>query len=134
MVGMLIKSGDAAFDFVYRGGGGEPLFQGFNLSVKAGEHVYLLDLDLASMGPAELDVGNYLAHLDEYGIRFPSDKDRCSELGKHFLEGYLARSEKGCERSIEIWRKLALARHIAISTRISDRSHTTRDLLDTMLA
>ena len=106
----------------------------FDQVLVSNEHVYLLDLDLASMGPAELDVGNYLAHLDEFGIRFPSDKDRCKELGNHFLEGYLARSEKGCERSIEIWRKLALARHIAISTRISDRSHTTRDLLDTMLA
>lgn len=88
----------------------------------------------ASIGPAELGVGNYLAHLDEYGIRCQSAKDRWRELGEYFLEGYLARSERGCERSIEIWRKLALARHISIGSRISDRSHATHDLLDTMLA
>ena len=93
------------------------------------EHVYFLDLDLAAMGPAELDVGNYLAHLDEYGIRHPVEEANCRAMAEAFLSGYLARSTSICIRSIAIWRHLSLARHIAISARIEGRAHTTLPLL-----
>lgn len=97
------------------------------------KHVYLLDLDMAAMGPPELDVGNYLAHLDEYSIRFPSEEASCQKAAEAFLERYLERSTSACIRSVRIWRHLSLARHIALSARIDGRSHTTLPLIERVL-
>ncbi|MDX1927825.1 MAG: aminoglycoside phosphotransferase family protein [Pirellulaceae bacterium] len=104
----------------------------FDQVLVSGKHVYLLDLDLAAMGPAELDVGNYLAHLDEYAMRQPHSATSCHKLAEAFLSGYIARSSSVCMPAIATWRHLSLARHIALSARITGRSHTTLPLLDSM--
>ncbi len=98
------------------------------------EYVYLLDLDLAAMGPPELDIGNYLAHLDEYGVRHPGEAETCEEAAEAFLAGYKERSLSFCIRAVEIWRYLALARHVSISARMEGRSHTTLPLIARLIA
>ncbi len=96
------------------------------------EGIAMLDLDLATMGPPELDVGNYLAHLDEYAVRFPASSADSEKASQHFLEGYLEGSRVDT-KEVECWRYLSLARHIAISQRIRHRCHTTRQLIDRLL-
>ncbi len=96
------------------------------------EGIAMLDLDLATMGPPELDVGNYLAHLDEYAVRFPERNADSEKASQHFLEGYLEGSRVDV-KEVECWRYLSFARHIAISQRIGNRHHTTRRLIDRLL-
>jgi aminoglycoside phosphotransferase (APT) family kinase protein len=92
--------------------------------------IALLDLDLAAMGPAELDVGNYLAHLEEYGTREPLQRDFCRRACEEFLAGYFSRRPWTCQKNIEIWQALSFARLAAISQRISSRRESTDMLLE----
>ncbi|MEZ6129241.1 MAG: phosphotransferase [Planctomycetaceae bacterium] len=97
-----------------------------------GSQISLLDLDLVSMGPAELDVGNYIAHLFEFGIRFPQAADYCGQAADNFLNAYVDCTCGAQQDSITVWTVLALARHIWISTLFHDRRQTTPQLLDTL--
>lgn len=54
--------------------------------VLLGERVGLIDLDDAALGPAELDVGNLLAHLDLLELRSGLDFGRAKEA---LLAGYV---------------------------------------------
>ncbi len=89
----------------------------------------LLDLDLASMGPPELDVGNYLAHLDEFGLR-NNIAQECARASDAFLSGYVANRPWLQAANVSIWRLLSLARLVAISQRITARAPRTSSLLD----
>ncbi len=94
----------------------------------SGSSIYLLDFDLAAMGDPALDVGNFLAHLDELGLR--KGNIRLFEKEQQtFLESYLIRGTAR-RSSIEVYRLLTLARHIYISTLFPDREATTHELLN----
>ncbi len=96
--------------------------------------IALVDFDTAAMGPAELDVGNYLAHLDEYGIRLHRQHDVYRPAAQAFVEGYREVRNHLHEPDVSIWRFLSLARLVAISQRIADRSDSTGLLLDLSMA
>lgn len=91
--------------------------------------IALLDFDTAAMGPAELDVGNYLAHLDEYGLRMVGETGTYDESAQAFVEGYREVRSALSESAVETWRFLSLARLVAISQRLAERAHTTELLL-----
>lgn len=87
--------------------------------------IALLDFDTAAMGPAELDVGNYLAHLDEYALRMVGETGTYDESAQAFVEGYREVRSALSESAVETWRFLSLVRLVAISQRLADRAHTT---------
>ncbi len=93
------------------------------------EGVGLLDWDLATMGPPELDIGNYLAHLDEYGLRSNAYAEYCQASAEEFLSGYRARRPATLLCNVDIWRDLSFARLVAISQRIPSRADTTELML-----
>lgn len=95
--------------------------------------IALLDFDTAAMGPAELDVGNYLAHLDESALRMVGETGTYDESAQAFVEGYREVHSSLSESAVETWRFLSLARLVAISQRIADRSHSTEMLMQHML-
>ena len=101
----------------------------FDQVLSTGDGVALLDFDLAKMGPPELDVGNYLAHLDEYALRNNAWQD-CLCAGEAFLAGYIDCRPWLQPDNVQAWRYLSLARLVAISQRIASRSHTTSALLE----
>lgn len=101
----------------------------FDQVLIANGQVFLLDLDLACMGPAELDVGNYLAHLDEFALRVPANAAYCERAATLFLKSYLRESPQADANAVAIWRDVALARHIAISHRMDGRRHVTLPLI-----
>lgn len=58
-----------------------------------GSVMTILDLDTACSAPAELDVGNFLAHLSFRGIQLYKDPHKYSELEWIFLKSYRQTSE-----------------------------------------
>lgn len=90
----------------------------------------LLDLDLVCQGPAALDAGNYLAHIQEFALRNYADINALKVHEHAFLQRFLTESETSCLQDIEIYLTLSLARHIYISTLFQERLHTTEILLN----
>ena len=95
--------------------------------VVAGDRLFVLDFDQFSEGDAELDVGNFMAHLTEQAIRL----DGCSQTMDDVRKAMCGRAvELGASRElIMVYDLLTLARHIWISTRIADRNHVTEKIL-----
>ena len=94
-----------------------------------GETVWLVDLDLYAAGDPVIDVGNFLAHLTELGLREHADADRFAPECGAFLSGYeTLRGDVDRERLRALhWG--SLIRHIGISQRIAERGHTTEALI-----
>lgn len=95
-----------------------------------GEELYWLDLDLFCEGDPALDVGNFIAHLMEDGLRHHGDIHALRPHQDALLEAFLQDSPQVNERTPTGWTLLALARHIYLSTRFPDRHHTTLPLLE----
>ena len=88
----------------------------------------LVDLDLCCMGNPAVDIGNFVAHMIEFGIRRHGCPDRFHVQRMAFIERYLSRIST-TRREIEAFTTLSLARHIQLSTTFPDRTHTTCDLI-----
>lgn len=95
-----------------------------------GDRLYLTDLDLYSEGPPALDIGNFVAHIDEYSLRRFGDPDRLADRHDMLVERYLQLSGATTREDIDIWTTLSLARHVAISTQFAERRPFTAALLD----
>jgi Ser/Thr protein kinase RdoA (MazF antagonist) len=93
-----------------------------------GARMWIVDFDLAAVGDPALDVGNFIAHLIEHGLRFQNDATALMPVIQTFQTRYLGHSEVAVE-SIHAWTTLALARHIAISHRMTERHRTTPQLV-----
>ena len=91
--------------------------------------VYLLDFDLYTLGDPALDVGNFLGHLTELGLRLGNAK-MFLELENVFESAYLAKNHEVSSKQIQIYKTLTLARHIYISTLFEDRKAFTKALLE----
>lgn len=98
-----------------------------------GDRVWLVDLDLYAIGDPGIDLGNFLAHLDELALRRIGDVTAHKAAGQAFLHGYAGIRPLPAAHRITVFRHLSLARHIWISTRFADRRHTTRALIDVSL-
>ncbi len=100
-----------------------------------GQQLYLLDLDLACMGDPCLDIGNFIAHIQEQALREKNDlhayQDITERLSGHYLQ--LSGHQPQDAEAIAIYQLLSLARHIAISQRLPERSHLTPILLTAAL-
>lgn len=84
----------------------------------------LLDLDLYTMGDPALDVGNFVAHVREQGLRELGDVRAFRDAENAFVESYLATSSKTFLDDVEKWTHLSLLRHVDISWRIEQRRPT----------
>lgn len=94
-----------------------------------GLRVVILDLDLAATGDPHLDAGNFLAHLTEHGLRHHDEADALAPCERVFQETWLELQPGAEAARLEIWRTLALARHIGLSTQLPGRAHTTDALV-----
>ncbi len=92
--------------------------------------LYLLDFDLCCLGDPLLDVGNFVAHLLELGLRFHGSTQPLEPLVTHFSRHYQRLQGDNSQAAIDVWTLLALARHIQISIRISDRNRLTESVLE----
>ena len=95
-----------------------------------GPAMYWLDLDLYCQGDPALDVGNFIAHMIEDSLRHHGRDDALASAQQALVQAYLASAPQVAPESITAWTTLSLARHIFISTRFTERQHTTLPLIE----
>ena len=92
----------------------------------------LVDLDLLALGHPAIDVGNFLAHLSEYGIRYFDNPDYWHEEEDAIVDRYLSAMPSVSRTEIEIFKVISLARHIHTSwTRKERRRITSKVIAET---
>jgi len=95
--------------------------------------VWLVDLDLYCMSHPALDAGNYIGHLWEAAVRRRIDENLVRDFENRFIDVLARELGRDLRFDIETFTVLTLARHVAISRRISDRRPFTRDILESAL-
>lgn len=91
---------------------------------------WLIDLDLYALGDRSLDLGNFIAHMQELGLRYFGDRQRYAEHEQAFLNAYI--NSTGCDScrfAADAYATFSLARHIAISRKFPARRGSTGRLL-----
>jgi hypothetical protein len=92
--------------------------------------LYLLDFDLHCMGDPALDIGNFVAHLIEYGLRTAGDPEHLRLQAMVFIEQAVLHARQPVSQfAIEVYVWLTLVRHIYISSLFPDRQPFTESLL-----
>lgn len=91
--------------------------------------IWLIDLDLFASGNRYIDLGNFLAHLTELGLRLHNRPGFFRPEAEAFLSGYSSDGFVISEPQLRILHWVSLARHINISRRFADRQHTTLPLV-----
>jgi hypothetical protein len=94
-----------------------------------GDRLYMLDFDLYSEGHPALDIGNFLAHVDEYSLRRFGDPEYLADRKELMIDRYLQLSGAITREAIRIWTALSLTRHLAISRLFPERRPFTEALL-----
>ena len=94
-----------------------------------GSILYICDLDLYCVGDPSLDVGNFVAHLMELGLREYGDITFFETLSGEFVECYCTLNQSKCRESIEAYTTFSLARLIAIDAMMPSRRAFAEPLL-----
>ena len=94
------------------------------------ERLYIIDLDLYCDGDPGLDIGNFLAHLKEQGLRTMGDAEAMIEQEKAMEDRFLQLAGSWLRTNIQMYVTLTLARHIYLSTQFPDRQSFTEPLLE----
>lgn len=94
------------------------------------QRLYMLDLDLYSLGDPALDIGNFIAHLTEYALRSYADPSALRAQEQALCQRFLELNTDARPETVHAYTTLTLARHIAISTQFPDRRHITLALLE----
>ena len=95
-----------------------------------GDELRILDLDLWSAGDAAVDIGNFLGHIIEHGLRLRGQDDFLAEWRADFETAYRRIAGDVSIVNIRIYELLSLVRLVEISTRITKRQPATALLLE----
>jgi len=95
-----------------------------------GNRFYLLDFDLYCEGDPALDLGNFIAHLQESSVRRNGNSLEFQQQQQTLIDRYVELCRVDLRARIEIYTLFTLARHIYISTQFSARTPFTNALLD----
>jgi aminoglycoside phosphotransferase (APT) family kinase protein len=98
--------------------------------VVTGRRLWILDHDLYCYGDPCLDIGNFCAHLVEYGIRHPERSATYRRAAQTLVERFVSREGADSLFAIEAYTTLSLVRHIYLSTRFPSRRGTTAQVLE----
>ena len=98
------------------------------------DRIVLLDFDLAAVGSPAVDLGNFLAHLQELSLRVHRSLDAYDACAGAFLQGYSSIRRLPDPASLEILREISLWRHLAICQRFPERHGYFDKLLSHALA
>ena len=95
----------------------------------ASNGVYLLDLDLYSLGDPALDAGNFIGHILEYSLRRYRDPHMLMASAQAFEDTFVDLAGEHTRPAIDVYTTLTLARHIQISTLFPERRPFTEAIL-----
>jgi aminoglycoside phosphotransferase (APT) family kinase protein len=96
--------------------------------------IWIVDLDLYAHGDPAIDVGNFLAHLDELGLRNHADRHAFDQQKGAFLHGYRAAWGPADPASVTAQQTVSLARHIHLGMTLPGRGHTVERILEIVAA
>ncbi len=91
--------------------------------------IVLLDLDLACYGDPALDLGNFVAHIEEQCLRYYGNVNQAQESICAFIEMYPSDANQKFVDRIAIYTLLSWARHIWISQKIENRNQHTESII-----
>ena len=94
------------------------------------DELRILDLDLYSVGDGAVDIGNFLGHVIEHGLRLRGTADFLAEWRAAFETAYRRLAGDVSGVNIRIYELLTLMRLVEISTRIPERRPFTALLLE----
>ena len=77
-----------------------------------------------------MDTGNFIAHLIEWSLRSHGRPNALDAQIWALAERYLALAGEQRRGAVDIWTTLSLARHIAISASMPERTQVTLPLLE----
>jgi hypothetical protein len=95
-----------------------------------GSRLYLVDLDLYCAGDPSLDIGNFLGHVKEQGLRTLGHADALLDREAAFEERFVELAGEAARPSVRAYTTLTLARHISLSRQLAGRGHCTESLLE----
>ncbi len=96
-----------------------------------GAYLYLLDFDLYCEGNPALDLGNFIAHIQEQSLRTLGNIEALKERENALVEEFLRLSDKTTSKAdISAYTTLTLVRHIYLSTQFPERCPFTHILLE----
>jgi thiamine kinase-like enzyme len=92
--------------------------------------LYLIDLDLYCAGNPAVDIGNFIAHLQEYSLRTFGNSQALQEYENILTKIFLQLTGSEFSPAIQAYTTLTLVRHIHISTLFPERRLFTESLLN----
>jgi aminoglycoside phosphotransferase (APT) family kinase protein len=90
----------------------------------------VVDFDLYCSSDPALDIGNFVAHVQEFALRVKGDIGALQYAVDAAIDRYCDLAGAQHRASIDAWAHLSIARHIALSDEIPDRAHTTISLIE----
>jgi len=93
------------------------------------DKLYLLDLDLMCYGDPALDIGNFVAHVQEQCLRVYGDLHYVDDKLDGFIHCYIGFAQQDITQSVKIYTLLSWVRHIFISQRIAERNGYTLEII-----
>jgi Ser/Thr protein kinase RdoA (MazF antagonist) len=95
-----------------------------------GPRLYLLDFDLYCEGDPGLDIGNFLGHMQEWGLRTQGDPQALSAQEDAMEERFVELSGEPARSAVRAYTLLTLVRHVYLSTQYAGRQQLTETLLE----
>jgi thiamine kinase-like enzyme len=92
--------------------------------------IILLDFDLYCLGDPALDIGNFIGHMQEQGLREFQDFRALDQPARALRERFLQLSGESRRAAVEAYTTLTLARHIYLSMNFSERRPFTERLIE----
>lgn len=89
--------------------------------------VWLLDLDLFSLGDPAIDIANFIAHLREHALRRDAPPPYAHEDA--FLSGYAQIAPLPDAGRLDVLARVSLARHVWIAQRVAGRGHVVEKVI-----
>lgn len=98
--------------------------------IVAGESVTVIDFDLYCLGDPALDIGNFVGHVVELGVRCHGDAEHWLAEVEACTERFLELAGIDHRAAVRAYTDLTLARHVSLSVELPGRSGITVALLD----
>ncbi|HIK07854.1 MAG TPA: phosphotransferase [Trichormus sp. M33_DOE_039] len=92
--------------------------------------LYLIDLDLYCAGNPALDIGNFIAHLQEYSLRTFGNFQVFQDYENALITRFIELTGNEFLPAIQAYNTLTLVRHLHISTQFTERRAFTERLLN----
>ena len=92
--------------------------------------LWLLDFDLYCLGDPALDLGNFIGHLTEEGLRTCGNATALADREKAMEDRFVELAGEATRAAVQAYTTLTLVRHIYLSTRSPDRAPLTWRLIE----